>query len=347
MFAQIGFQGPVRYRLRSAAEATRTVAAVSARRLAKGPRRPNWNWWMEVSTELLKRQLSIAFDMGDVREARAFLDSMVLRSPVLLQVTNTPVTHDNFSGSWFTGNKVESQITLLYLHGGGYSFYPQSYANFVALLTVAAKSRTFALDYRLSPEHRFPAQLEDALAAYGWLLDSGVKPDNLVVAGDSAGGNLTLALLLQARGLNLPLPSLAVVLSPALDFTIEPTDAGCDWIEPRMLTRWADWFCDPAERRDPLVSPILADLRGLPPIYVQAGRCEVLYESIQAFVEGAKRQGADVALEAWDDMNHDFPLLGPDVPQSAAALRRIGEVIAAHLDPQPKPASQPAGREAR
>lgn len=347
MFARIDFQGPAKHRIRSAAEAAQVIAAVSARRLLNGPRRPSWNWWVEVATELLKRQLGTAFDMSDVKEARSFLDSMVVRSPALAEVTITALTQNSFKGSWFAGNNIEPQVTLLYLHGGGYSFYPQSYANFIALITLAAKSKTLALDYRLSPEYGFPSQLEDALNAYHWLLDSGVSTDDLVVAGDSAGGNLTLALLLRVRESNLPLPSLAVALSPAIDFTIEPTSNDYDYIQPEMLAQWSDWFCDPAQRRDPLVSPVLADLRGLPPIYLQAGRCEVLYNSIQSFAAVAIDQGADVTLDAWDDMNHDFQMFGPDALQSANALRRIAEVIGAHLHPQQKLLPQPVGQESQ
>src|SRR6185312_8774226 len=134
------------------------------------------------------------------------------------------------------------------------------------LITLAVKSKTLALDYRLSPEHRFPSQLDDALHAYRWLLDTGTDPENLVVAGDSAGGNITLGLLIRARELKLPLPSLAVALSPATDFTIEAAADDCDWIEPRMLQCWAGWFCDSAQNCDPLVSPALANLHCLPPI---------------------------------------------------------------------------------
>jgi epsilon-lactone hydrolase len=344
MFAQIGFQGPVKYRIRSAAEAAQTMAAVSTRRLFKGPRRPSWNWWVEVATALLNRQLKASFSMSDPQEARGFLDSMVVRSSALSEVTITPVSQESIKGAWFVGNKAQPLVTLLYLHGGGYSFYPNSYANFIALVTLAAESKTLALDYRLSPEHRFPSQLEDAVDAYRWLLEAGIDNDELVVAGDSAGGNLTLALLLRARELHLPPPALAVALSPATNFTIQPTSGGCDWIEPAMLVRWRDWFCDPAELHNPLVSPVLADLRGLPPIYIQAGRCEVLYDSIQAFVDIANSQRADVTLEAWDDMNHDFQMFGPDAPQSTQALRRIGEVISRRIH-QPKKVSQPTSQE--
>lgn len=328
MTGWIHFRGSPRYRLRRAAELSQSILEVSARRALKGPRLAGWSWFIEVATQMLKRQTLAAFQISDVNEARRHLDSVVISSPALSEVSITPVVQEKFRGSWFAGKNTKPHATVLYFHGGGYSYYPQSYANFIALITQAAKSRTFALDYRLSPEHRFPSQLEDALHAYNWLLQDGVNPENLVVAGDSAGGNLTLALLLKARESKLPLPALAVALSPPTDFDPDHIGKGdFDWIEKRMLERWADWFCDSTERRNPLVSPVCADLRGLPPIYIQAGRAEVLYPSIQVFADYAQKQGADVVLEAWDDMTHDFQMFGADSPQSAQALQRIGQVV--------------------
>lgn len=338
MTARIHFRGPLRYRLRSAAELSQTILETSAHRALKGPRLPGWNWFVELTTQVLKRQTQVAFQMGDVKKARRYLDSVVISSPELSEVTITPVVQEKFRGSWFVrknlagqslaGHGNEPRVSVLYFHGGGYSFYPQSYANLIALITWAAKSRTFALDYRLSPEHRFPAQLDDALNAYRWLLEEGTDPDRLIVAGDSAGGNLTLALLLAARESALPLPALAVALSPPTDFEANVSGKGdFDWIDERMLKQWADWFCDSAERRNPLVSPLWADLRGLPPIYIQAGRAEILYASIRAFADGAQEQSADVILETWEDMTHDFQMFGLDSPPSVEALRRIGQVI--------------------
>ncbi len=305
--------------------------------MLKGPRRPGWNWFVEVATRMLKKQVSTAMKMRDVNESRHYLDSMVISSQALSEVNIRPIVRPKFRGSWFSesllsSKNTEPQVTLLYLHGGGYSFYPQAYADFIAQITLAAKSRTFALDYRLAPEHRFPAQLEDALHAYRWLLESGTDSETLVVAGDSAGGNLALALLLAARDSNLPLPSLAVALSPPTNFEIDSfPNQEFDWITEPALLCWRDWFCDPAQRRDPLVSPLRADLRGLPPIYIQAGCCEILYDSIREFADHASDQGADVVLEGWEDMTHDFQIFGRDVPQSADALQRIGEVIAARV----------------
>jgi len=280
---------------------------------------------------MAKKQVNTALKMRDVQEARRYLDSVVFSSPALSEVTIRYAVHEKFSGSWFSRKSAESPVTVLYFHGGGYSYYPQAYTSFIAQITLAAKSRTFALDYRLSPEHRFPAQLDDALNAYQWLLESGTDPDNLILAGDSAGGNLTLAVLLQARDLKLPLPALAIALSPPTNFDSEIVSNEFDWIDKPAFLQWRNWFCDPAQCRNPLVSPLWADLRNLPPIYIQAGNTEILYDSIRAFAEHGKNQDADVVLESWEDMNHDFQIFGHEAWQSADALRRIGEVIDARV----------------
>jgi len=331
MGASLHFRGPAKYRLLSMAEFGESVTEVWVRRMAKGPRRPGWNWFMELATELLKRRMSTVREMTDVQEARRYLDSLEIRLPELDEVDITQVTNERFRGSWFTPRKAEGGATVLYFHGGGYSFYPKAYASFIALVALAAKSRTFALDYSLAPEQRFPVQVREALDAYRWLLENSGDGHSIVVAGDSAGGNLALALLQTLRDLRLPMPMLAIALSPPTDFEMDRAvavrKADGDWIEMGMLERWADWFCDPEKRRDPLVSPLQADLHGLPPIYLQAGGAELLYDSIRAFADRARREGAEVVLESWADMNHDFQMFGRYVPQSAEALRRVGEMI--------------------
>lgn len=330
MDTRIHFGDPAQYRLKSAAELARSILEVSARRLLKGPRRASWNWATEVGTQMLRRQIVTAFKMHDVTEARRYLDSFVVSLPVLSEVEVTPVVQGKFRGSWFIGKSAHADLTLLYFHGGGYSFYPQSYASFIALVARAAQARSFALEYRLSPEYRFPAQLDDAFHAYRWLLET-VDPGTVILAGDSAGGNLALALLLSLRDLNLPLPALAVLLSPATDMVTEypsmDANQSFDWITKPSVLQWGKWFCDSTQLDNPQVSPVRANLRGLPPIYVQAGAAEILYDSIAAFADAARRQGVEVVLEAWEDMNHVFQLFGQDAPQSAEALRRIGEVI--------------------
>lgn len=226
-------------------------------------------------------------------------------------------------------------ITVLYLHGGGYAYYSKSHENLIALVTLAAKSNTFALDYRLIPEHPFPAQLEDALGAYRWLLDTGTKPEKLVIMGDSAGGNLTLALLLTLRDSKLPLPALGICIAPWTD--VENSGKSLkeneryDWVEKRMTLQWADWLCQGSDPSNPILSPINADLRGLPPIYIQAGDAEILYDMIKSFADKAQAQAANVRLDVWRFMNHDFQAFGDILSESKEALKRIGQVIEEHV----------------
>jgi len=336
MRGRISLRGTVRYQLMSASMLSRCTAEVCLRRLLKGPRSPEWNFAAELATEILKRRLISAFELNDVNAARSFLDSVVLETELTSKVSVSNVVEGNVRGSWFIPKNASQEKFMLYLHGGGYSFYPKaSYHELIAMFAISADIKTFVLDYRLSPEHKFPAQLNDAVDSYRWLLGKGIDPARLVVAGDSAGGNLTLALLLSIRDLKLPPPALGICLSPATDFgdgaARLPQESELDWITQRMALQWADWYCPPAERANPLVSPVNADLRGLPPIYIQAGGAENLLPSIQDFVDRAKSQGADVALEVWPAMNHVFQAFAPEVPQSTAALRRIHEVIDARL----------------
>jgi acetyl esterase/lipase len=340
---RVHFSGPSKYRLRSAAEFAGSIAQASARRLLHGPRLPSWNWHFEVGTYAIKRQLITAFDMPDVNEARQYLDAIVIGSSALDDLAVTPVEQEHVRGAWYVGRDAHPDRTVLYIHGGAFCFYPKAYAQFIGLITQAIGGRVFAVDYRLAPEHCFPAQLEDVLSAYRWLLQNGANPDHLLVIGDSAGGNLTLSLLLIVRDLHLPQPALAIALSPPTDFeTQHPSttrNQEYDWLEARMLLRWSDWYCNPTKRRDPLVGTSHADLRGLAPIYLQAGRAEIMYDSIQAFAYMAQRQGVDVVLESWQDMTHDFQVFGRAVPQSAAALQRIFEVVQDRLGLTNKPVS--------
>lgn len=311
---------------------------VALRRLARGPRLPNWSWSFETAIRFLQLQTARAFDMADPAEGRAYESSLVFHSPAVAKVEIEPVAAP-VSGHWFRPRASASgssrDLTVLYLHGGGYAYYAKAHANLVALVTLATGARTFAPDYRLIPEHPFPAQLDDARAAYAWLLARGVRPERLVVIGDSAGGNLTLALLLALRDAGEPLPALGVGIAPWTDVgnsgaSMRDNEA-YDWVEKRMADCWAEWLCRDADPRDPLVSPIHADLQGLPPIYLQAGDAEILYDMIRAFAEQARARGHDTTLDVWPGMNHDFQAFGDAIPESREALARLGEVVARHV----------------
>jgi len=145
MVARIHFRGPPQYRLRNAAELSQSVLEVSARRMLKGPRLPGWNWFVEVATTILKRQVDAALKLSDVKEARRYLNSVVISSPALSEVDITQLVLEKFRGSWFSGKNTEPRVTVLYFHGGGYSFYPQAYASFIALFTLASVNSAIKL----------------------------------------------------------------------------------------------------------------------------------------------------------------------------------------------------------
>jgi epsilon-lactone hydrolase len=335
MLPNITFAGPLRYRLMASAMFTRSMTEVCTARSLRGPLLPGWNFAVELITATLRHRLQQAFRM-DIEDARAFLGSVVISTPELSRVKCDDHLEAGFSGTWFTPSNPQRDAVLLYLHGGGYAFYPKAaYASYIASVALAANLPTFALDYRLAPEHKYPAQLQDALAGYNYVSGTVSGSARIVVAGDSAGGNLTLALLLRLRELGAPQPALAVPISPATEFDVirgsmvenEPYD----WIDVRMLARFASWFCEPCEMSDALVSPSRGSFGGLAPIYIQAGRREVLFDGIKAFADQARSKGADVRLEAWDDMNHVFQCFGSYAPQSIQALARIAEVISTSL----------------
>jgi epsilon-lactone hydrolase len=320
---------------------------IPLRRLFFGPRRPGWTMGFEMANHFLKYQTRRAFDMADMARGREYEDSLVFYSPAREQVTIEPV-HGQVRGDWYRPVSGGEDVTLLYLHGGGYASYPRAYRNVVALVTLAARSRTFALDYRLIPEHPFPAQLDDALAAYRWLLETGTDPLNLVVAGDSAGGNLLLALLLSLRDSGMPLPALGVGICPWTDVgnggESMTRNEPFDWVEKAMAVRWAQWLCRDADVRNPTVSPVRADLKGLPPIYIQAGEAEILFDMIRAFADRAHEQGADVRLDGWKNMNHDFQAYGDMIPEAREALNRIGQVIGATIGARSRRIESPVNR---
>jgi acetyl esterase/lipase len=296
---------------------------------------PGWNWTVELGTAIIRTHLRTAFKISDVVEMRRYLDTLVLAPQWEHKLTTKEIREESFRGTWYLPTE-PLPITLLYLHGGGFALYPRgSYANFIALIALATNASTFALDYRLAPENRFPAQLDDVRAAYLRLLDDGIPPQQIVVAGDSAGGQLTIALLCDLRDRRLPRPALGIALSPATEFdTMRPSmkeNEHSDWITGEMALTWRDWFCSPEQRSHPLVSPMHADLHDLPPLYIQAGRAEILYDSIAAFVAEAEKQSAEISFETWPSMNHVFQCFGYDAPESAAAIGRIAAVVTAQV----------------
>jgi acetyl esterase/lipase len=222
---------------------------------------------------------------------------------------------------------------VLYLHGGGYVIGSRvSHGGIAGTIASAARRRTALPDYRLGPEHPFPAAVDDAVAAYQALLDDH-PAEQLAITGDSAGGGLTLAALLALRERELPLPATAVCLSPWADLRCTNktmrTRADVDPIcRASKLQHMADLYLDGTDPATPLASPALADLRGLPPLLIQVGDAEVLLDDSIAVERRARTAGVEVELEIWDEMVHVFQAFAGLLPDAQRAVDRVG----AHLD---------------
>lgn len=271
-----------------------------------------------------------------LEEQRAQSEQAALATPLRDDVVCEPVNAGGVPAEWVSTSQSEDARVVLYLHGGGYVFCSiGTHRELASRIARASRARCLVLDYRLAPEHPFPAALEDATAAYRWLLAQGVSPQTLVVAGDSAGGGLTLATLFSLRDAGDPLPAAGACLSPwtDLEMTGDSTRPGAvddPLVTLESLTGMAQQYASESDLRSPLVSPVHGDYRGLPPLLIQVGTREVLLDDSVRVAERAKASGVDVSLETWPGLVHVWPLLAPTAPESEQAVARIGEFVIKH-----------------
>ncbi len=239
---------------------------------------------------------------------------------------------------WLIPDNSPADRALLYIHGGAWFMgSTNSHRGLVSQIAYASGIRALSINYSLSPEHPFPAGLEDCIAAYEWLRQSGVEAKRIVVAGDSAGGNLTLALLVALRDTDLPLPAGAIALSPATDlaFTGESLRSRLhlDPIfshggSPRIIQDYIT-IHDP---HDPLISPLYADLHGLPPILIHVGDHEVLLDDTVRFGERAAAAGVNIKVVVWPEMVHVFQIYFPILPEARQSIKQVSEFIRTALE---------------
>lgn len=219
---------------------------------------------------------------------------------------------------------------VLYLHGGGYvTGSPALYRHFTGRIATAARAQVLVLDYRLAPEHPFPAALDDAFAACRWLLGGKADPRRTVVMGDSAGGGLALALLLKLRDCGHDQPAAAVALSPWTDLALSGASLVRNAQSDPMLnladTRlFADSYLAGADPRHPYASPLYGNPTGLPPTLIHAGSDEILRDDAVRMAEKMRAAGCHVEIEVWSRMPHVWHLFAPVLPEANIAIRRIG-----------------------
>ena len=271
-----------------------------------------------------------------VQEQRTRLDEMARRDIRLpKRVTVRTVQAGGVHAEWIEPAAASPQTVILYLHGGGYCLCSlDTHRGLAARLALAGGSPLLLLDYRLAPEHPFPAALEDALTAYRWLLAEGVSPARMAIAGDSAGGGLTLAAAISLREAGDPLPAALALISPWSDLTFSGdtirTLADVDPVLKVDGKPLVDYYFGQHNPADPHISPLFADLRGLPPLFIQVGSDEILLSDSTCLAEKARLAGVDVTLEVWKGMWHVFQVFAPYVPEAQKAIDQMVAYIKTH-----------------
>jgi acetyl esterase/lipase len=224
---------------------------------------------------------------------------------------------------------------ILYLHGGGYVIgSTATHRELARRLSVAADADVLVIDYRLAPENPFPAAVEDAVSAYRWLIGQGCEPADIAIAGDSAGGGLTVATLVSLRDQDIPLPACGVCISPWVDMeglgeSMNSRASLDPMVQREGLVGMADTYLDGADPRTPLAAPLYADLSNLPPLLIQVGTSETLYDDSTRLAERAGAAGVETSFESWEEMIHVWHLFAPMLDEGQRAIERIGEFVRA------------------
>ncbi|MBR1284231.1 alpha/beta hydrolase [Bradyrhizobium sp. AUGA SZCCT0177] len=275
-------------------------------------------------------------------ERRQRLDEVGSTWPVASDVKCDAVDCDGVPGEWSLVSGSDASRVLLYFHGGGYcSGSIQSHRRMVTEAGRAAQSRSLAIDYRRAPEHPYPAAHEDALTAWRFLRKQGIPAANIAVGGDSAGGNLALGLIGRLRAEGEQLPGCAWLVSPWTDLTMSGTtldtkDATDPLIHRAYLAELADAYAPlPLDRREPLISPLFADLAGFPPLLIQVGSAETLLADATRLAAAAGSDNVEVSLEIWPHMIHAWPVWNARLEDGRRALAKAGQFVRAHLQRPP------------
>lgn len=289
-----------------------------------------------IITMLEQNAASRNGDEMTVQDWRSAYDGLGLLMPPAAEVDVQPVDAGGVPAAWSVP-KDDRGTVVVYLHGGGYCIGSlTSHRPMLTHLATASGARVLAVDYRLAPEHPHPAALDDAVGAYRWVVGTqGVDPARVVVAGDSAGGGLTLATLVALRDAGDPLPAAGVCLSPWADLTqsgstiAEKADED-PMVRAEDLDRWAGMYAGGAARDSKAISPLFADLSGLPPLLVEVGTSEVLLDDARRVADRAREAGVDVTLTVAEDMIHVWHSFAGAVPEADEGIARVAAFVREH-----------------
>ena len=281
---------------------------------------------LQQAIDMFKQMGQAMAEAKDINAMRA----VMIEAPAPAGVTCTPVEAGGVSAEWSVADGAAEDKVILYVHGGGYVMGSAgSHRDVTGRLSKASGARVLSLNYRLAPEHPFPAPVDDAVAAYRWLLAQGISSSNVAIAGDSAGGGLAFATLLALRDAGDPVPAAGVGISPWVDMegTGESmtTRAAVDpVVQKEGLLEMAKLYLGDADPKNPLAAPLHANLAGLPPLLIHVGDAETLLNDATRITERARKAGVDVTLKIWDEMPHVWHMFAPILPEGQQAIEEIG-----------------------
>ncbi len=281
----------------------------------------------------LREKLAARVRPTDIGERRRGFDAFASVYPTAPDIVVEPVTANGVAAEWTTSPGADRSYAVLYLHGGGYVIGSlDSHRHLAAEVGRAAGARCLALDYRLAPEHPFPAAVDDALAGYRYLLDAGIAPGRIALAGDSAGGGLVVAALLAIRDAGLTQPAGGWCLSPWVDMeaigaSMTGKAAEDPTVQKEPLLEMAGHYLHGADPRAPLAAPIYADLCDLAPLFIQVGAAETLLDDAIRLAAVAGAAHVPVTLEVWPEMVHVWHLYHPDLAAGRSAITAGGRFV--------------------
>lgn len=330
---KIKLSGPLILKLASFLTINKITIATYARHAVGRRMEPSWNADIEIGIRFWRHQFTKALTHPDIATGRLIFDSLQTETNDHYAVTTESC--DAPKGTWHRPERQSGDATILYLHGGGYTLHGALSVRFASMLAHHNELPLFAPDYRLTPEHPHPAQADDALAAWDYVTAS--KPaDRVIVIGDSAGGHMALMLLQALKAAGRAQPALCIGLCPWTDIgdrgkSLHENDA-FDMVQGWMALQFGAWLDPDGRYGREALSPIFYDYAGLAPLYLQTGGREILRDMITNFAQIQAQNGADVLVDIWDDMPHDFQVYDSLKGSSTEAIQRIVLAIRAHLE---------------
>ncbi len=287
-----------------------------------------------IMKRTIKKQFAAIDDVATLRDRMAA--SAKLGGSIPDSVITTPQTLNGVACEWITLPGTDQNRVLLYLHGGGYVLgNPESHRYLAWKLAEASGMRILLVDYRLAPENPFPAAVDDATSCYRWLLDDGFNPKYISIGGDSAGGGLAAATMVNLKNQGLPQPNCGILLSPWVDLSLSGSSIEVNADADAMLTHtaldgMAKHYLGERDRKAPLASPLFADLAGLPPILIHVGSTEVLLSDAERFADRLNKCGGAASLVVWPKMPHVFQVFAGRIPEGGKAIADLGDFVRLH-----------------